>query len=90
MQFSSKENNGTKEYHKWHKLELKRDFEHQLMKYKRLPLDSLAQKQKIMKQIKNYKEQEKQDEYSPIVSERNSGKQITHKAMTESFEVPEL
>ena len=42
MQFSSKQNDGTKEYHKWHKLELKNDFIQQLSTYKRLPVDSLA------------------------------------------------
>ena len=45
MQFCSKQNDGTKEYHKWHKLELKYDFIHQLKKFKSLPVDSLAQKQ---------------------------------------------
>ena len=47
MHFSSKQNDGTKEYHKWHKLELKNDFKEHLTKYKRLPVESLAQKQKL-------------------------------------------
>ena len=55
MNFSSKEvQDGNRELHKWHQLQLKNDFFSLLTRYGALPVDLLKDKCEIMRELEEY------------------------------------
>ena len=55
LHFASKFREGKGEQHKWHSLQLKQDFKDYMNKFGRLPVDSLADKSRIEKELEDYR-----------------------------------